>query len=216
MNNWFKAAGMALVAGTIGVVALVSIASAQGPGPTTVPNSQTTPGTQTAPGWGMGYGFGKGFGFGFGEMHEFGARGGNSLFVAFARSLGMTETDLLTELRAGKSLNELAQAKSVNTASVISDYLKPIQDQLTQAVTDKLLTQAQADARLAVHKADAEALLDRKFDANSFPQRPQDGQGNFGQFGPRGFGHGGPRGGGQAPQQQQQQQQVPQGTQQSN
>lgn len=208
-GRWIKVIGTAIVAGAIGVVALGAVASAQGP--TTTPTTPTTPNTQTAPVQKPG-GFGW-FGFGHQERGFGGIVGPNSLITAFASALSTTESDVLTQLQAGKTLSELAQAKSVNTATVISDYLKPYQEALTTAVTNKQLTQAQADARLALRKADAEAFLDYKYDATQAPQR---GPGGLGEFGGRGglggFGHGGRHGGpGQQPVQPQQPQ-TPQST----
>lgn len=208
-NRWFKWIGTAVVAGAIGVVALTAVASAQGP--TTTPTAPTTPNSQTAPNQKSG-GFGW-FGFGHAERGLGGIVGPNSLITAFASALGTTESNVLTQLQSGKTLAELAQAKSVNTATVISDYLKPYQDALTTAVTNKQLTQAQADARLALRKADAEAFLDFKYDPANLPQRGQGGFGGFGGFGDFDFnggpgGHGHRGGGGQ--QQQPQQPQVPQ------
>lgn len=201
MNKWFKIIGTAVVVGVITVAAFGAVASAQSPTPTTPTTSSTQPNQQ--PGWGM-FGFGHGFKF-------FGHGGQGSLITAFARALGTTETDLVTELRAGKTLNELAQAKNVNTATVISDWLKTYQDALTTAVTNTQLTQAQADAILALKKANAEAALNFKYDPSRVPQR---GVGGFGGFGGM---RGGPRRGGLhgwwgLPNQQQ----APSGTQPSN
>jgi len=198
-TKWLKGIAMAVVAGTLGVLALGAIASAQGPTPTnpatpTVPNSQTAPNNNKPKE--------------LGDVDNFG-RGQKSLITAFATALGMAESDLLTQLQAGQSVGELALEKNVNTATVISAYLKPYQDALTTAVTNKQFTQAQADARVAVRKADAEAFLDYKYDPNQVAPR---GLGDFGGFGLEGDRHGG-RGGhdknGQPEQQEQQPQQQP-------
>lgn len=208
MNKWLKIVGAAVVVSALAITALGAVASAQAPTPTTPTTPSTTPNQQ--PGWGM-FGFGRGMGFG---MHErgFGAGGQNSLMTAFAKALGITETELHTELHAGKTLAELAQAKNVNTATVISEYLNSVQESLATAVTNNQITQAQADAMLAMKKANAEAMLNFKHDPSTMPQR---GAAPFG--GMRG-GHGGMRGGmhGWWGQPNQQQQQTPDGTQQSN
>ncbi len=217
MNKWLKMIGAAVVVGALAVTALSAVASAQSPTPTTPTTPSTQPNQQ--PGWGMfGWGHGmRGMGQGmFGGMgpgmHDergFGGIGQNSLITAFAKALGTTESDVLTQLQAGKTLAELAQAKSVNTATVISDYLKTFQESLTTAVTNKQLTQAQADAMLALKKANAEAALTYKYDPSTAPQPGAGGLGGM---------HGGMRGGHGwwGIPNQQQQQQAPSGTQQSN
>ena len=158
-------------------------------------------------------------GRGFGNGPEFGMRGGNGFIAAAATAFNLTAQDLYTQLQAGKTLADIAKEKNVDTTKLVSDYLKTYADSLKTAVTNKQLTQAQADAILAEHKANAEALLTKKFDATNF------GGPGFGMFGQRGGfdghgmrggfeGHGGMRGGpgGQwgQPQQQQQQQGTPQ------
>lgn len=205
MNKWLKMIGAAVVVGALAVTALSAVASAQSPTPTT---PSTQPNQQ--PGWGM-FGFGhgmRGMGPGMHDERGFGGfMGQNSLITAFAKALGTTESDVLTQLQAGKTLAELAQAKSVNTATVLSDYLKTFQESLTTAVTNKQLTQAQADAMLAMKKANAEAALTYKYDAST---APQPGAGGFGGM------RGGMRGGHGWWGMPNQPQQAPSGTQQSN
>jgi hypothetical protein len=151
---------------------------------------------------------GRGIGFG----PEMGMRG-NSFFAAAATAFGMTAQDLYTQLQAGKTLADIAKEKNVDTAKLVSDYVKTYADALKTAVTNNQLTQAQADAKLAELKANAEALLTKKFDATGFgmfgPRGgfDQPGMGGFGGHGGRG-GHGGMWG--PQPQQQQQQQGTPQ------
>jgi hypothetical protein len=68
---------------------------------------------------------------------------------AAAKALGMTVQDLMTELRAGKSLADVAGEKKVPLTTLTGALQKAAEDQLAQAVKDGKLTQAQADARKA-------------------------------------------------------------------
>ncbi len=64
---------------------------------------------------------------------------------AAATALGMTADELRTELKAGKSLAEVATAKNVDVNTLISSMVTAAEGELAQAVTDGKLTQAQAD-----------------------------------------------------------------------
>ena len=85
-------------------------------------------------------------GGGFGGPGGFG--GGHDLSTA-ATALGMTEADLRTALESGKTLADVAKAKSVSVDTLIAALVKAEKEQIAQAVTDKKITQAQADERLA-------------------------------------------------------------------
>ena len=79
-----------------------------------------------------------------GRGGNFGMRGGLGL-DSFARALSMTETDLRTELQAGKTIAEVAEDKSIDLATVKTSVLADLKTSLDQAVTDGKLTQTQAD-----------------------------------------------------------------------
>jgi hypothetical protein len=95
-------------------------------------------------GRGMG-GFGRG-GFGW-------AGGGQwTMFDTAAEALGLTPEELFAELRAGKSLAEIAEAKGVDVQTV-HDAMNVARDEarkqaIQQAVEDGRLTQEQADQML--------------------------------------------------------------------
>ncbi len=113
------------------------------------PNSQTTfvawPG---GPG-GMGMGMGM--------------RGQGGSFATIAKALGMNETDLMTELRSGKSVADVAKEKNVDLSKVVDAIVAERTDQLKQAVTNGRITQQQADAMIAKMKTDLPTMLSNKF-----------------------------------------------------
>jgi hypothetical protein len=230
-TKWIKIIGAAVVIGALAVTVVGAVAFAQGPGPTTtptpgnstIPNNQIAPNNQPGYGpWGMGPGmhggprgggmmapgaFG-GMGPGMMQGRDFddmgrGMMGQNSLFSATATALGTTESNLFTQLQQGKTVADLAKDKNVDTAKLVSDYLATVKTNLQSSVSQNRLTQAQADALLALQKANADVFLNYKF--NSTAVQPGWGM----------FGHGGWNGQLQSPQQQQQQA-VPQGTPQAN
>jgi len=114
-----------------------------------------------------------------------GMRGGKQMST-IATALGITETELKTELQAGKSVADVATAKGISLDKVISAIVDAETKNLQQAVTDGKLTQAQADQRIADLKANLPTQLAQK-------GLPQGGPGR-GHGGPGGRGPGGPNG----------------------
>jgi hypothetical protein len=117
---------------------------------------------------------------GFGHDGPGGPRGfmGPRLDAA-AKALGLTTTDLQTELQGGKSIADVAKAHNVDVTTVISALVADAKTNLDQQVKDGKITQAQEDTRVST-------LTDRitKMVNNTMPAG-------------RGFGHrGGPFGGG--------------------
>ncbi len=80
------------------------------------------------PGVGPGRGFGPGGAFGH---HD----GGPQLDVA-AKALGMTTADLLTELRAGKSIADVAKEKNVDVQKVIDALVADAKTRITDMVNN--------------------------------------------------------------------------------
>jgi hypothetical protein len=70
---------------------------------------------------------------------------GTTAFDAAAQKLGMTTQDLMTELRNGKTLADVASAKGVSSADLKDAIVTAVGAKLDQAVKDGNLTQAQAD-----------------------------------------------------------------------
>jgi len=66
-------------------------------------------------------------------------------FSAVAKQLGMDPKDLLTELRSGKSLADVATAKGVDPQTVIDSLVAAANTKLDEAVSGGKLDQAKAD-----------------------------------------------------------------------
>jgi hypothetical protein len=90
---------------------------------------------------------GPGFGFGFG------LRGGPGLLkagigdslAAAAKYLGLSESALRDQLRSGKSLADVAKAQSKDLDGLKDAILAAAKSDIDKAVSDKRLTQSQAD-----------------------------------------------------------------------
>lgn len=91
---------------------------------------------------------------GFGPGGMMGGRGGQGQIheyveQAVADKLGMTNTELETQLSSGKSMYQVALDKGIAEADVTALLTEAHKTALGKAVTDGLLTQVQADAMLA-------------------------------------------------------------------
>jgi len=137
MNKGKVLAGtLALLVALLGLSVAIP-AFAQGPAP-----------TPEAPyGW---HGGGPGFGF-WGGGPGFGFWGGGSsvVFDAAAEALGLTPEQLFSELRAGNSLADIAEAQGVDLQAVYDAMdaarVEAMRQVIEQAVEDGRVTQAQAD-----------------------------------------------------------------------
>lgn len=133
---------------------------------------------------------------------------GNHPLAIIAEQLGLQPAELMTELQAGKTIAQLAEEKGVSLDTITEAIVTDRQTALAQAVTDGRLTQAQADARLALFEVDLQVMFEKVFDAQAggrgFGRGPggmgdgfgrPDGLGGPGGFGGPGRGHhGGPGG----------------------
>jgi len=86
-----------------------------------------------------------GFNRGPGNMPAVGFAMGQEALNAAAQKLGMTAQDLMTELRSGKTLADVAKEKNVSTDDLKTAIVNAIDAQIDQAVTNGKLTQSQAD-----------------------------------------------------------------------
>ncbi|MCS7055860.1 MAG: hypothetical protein NZM18_06775 [Thermoflexales bacterium] len=95
-----------------------------------------------------------------GHKHKggFGVHAGDSLNT-IATSLNMTVAELLTELRAGKSVADVASAKGVALDVVINAIVAEQTTRLNAAVAAGRITQAQADTAIANLKENLPELL---------------------------------------------------------
>ena len=127
-------------------------------------------------------------GGGFRGGRGFGGRAGG--LQAAATYLGISTTDLFTDIRSGKSLAQIANSTSGKSASGLIDAMVAAQEQqISAAVKSGRLTQAQADQLTANVKSRVTAMVN----GTGFGGPPGGGNGF-------GFGQGG-GGGGQAPSQ---------------
>jgi hypothetical protein len=97
---------------------------------------------------------GGGPGFGFGRPGGTGGPGGpggllkagiGDSLAAAAKYLGLSESDLRTQLNAGKSLADVAKAQNKDLNGLEQAILAAAKSDLDKAVSDKKLTQSQAD-----------------------------------------------------------------------
>jgi hypothetical protein len=72
-----------------------------------------------------------------------------AMLAAAAQALGITPDELVTQLRSGQTLAQLAQAHNTTEQAVIDAALAAAKTQLDQAVAAGTLTQTQADALYA-------------------------------------------------------------------
>ncbi len=81
---------------------------------------------------------------------------GDSLTSVAADKLGLSLTELLTELQEDKSIADVAEEKGVDTQTIIDAYAAELKADLDEAVADGNMTQTQAD--YALEKAQERAL----------------------------------------------------------
>ena len=74
--------------------------------------------------------------------------GGDSLLSVAADELGMSLTELLTELQDGKSIADVAATQGVDPQTIVSSYLAALQEDMDEAVAEGRITQNQADHML--------------------------------------------------------------------
>jgi hypothetical protein len=97
-----------------------------------------------------------GRGYGYGPMFGRGPYWGDtttSLLTVAAEQLGMTSTELMTELQSGKSIAEVAKAREVSLDTIVDAFTAPYAEQLAEMVTNEVLTQEQVDSLLTTVKA---------------------------------------------------------------
>lgn len=110
-------------------------------------------------GGGMGRGFGPGFGPGFGFQGGFGFHDSGSLISATASATGLSMQEVMTDLRNGQSLAQIAQNKGKTADDVIKAARAQLQDQLKQLVTKGTITQAQSDTLLSNFDQNASKMM---------------------------------------------------------
>ncbi len=135
------------------------------------------------------------FGYGSGGFRPrdgdggFGGGGGPFGGLSAASSyLGLSTSQLMTQVAAGKTLAQIANATSGKSASGLIDAMVAAQTkQLDQAVSNGRLTKSQAEQLESNLKARVTSMVNGTFGPGrgGFGNRP-DGQGGFGYGGPQG------------------------------
>ncbi|MBI1882175.1 MAG: hypothetical protein HYR94_28715 [Chloroflexi bacterium] len=193
-QKWLLIASVVILLGVAALAAfsfVAPFARAQGPGGWYGPGDGSGPmfggGFGSGPGMGGGQGmmpsgaFGPGFGMGPGggpgQMGMGGRFGGpeNSLISVAAEKLGMTTDELMAELQADKSIAEVAAEKNVAVDTIVDAVITPRSENLKEQVANGQLTQEQADAMVALMKAN----LNQQINAKGLGQGFGRGMGNM-------------------------------------
>jgi hypothetical protein len=106
---------------------------------------------------------------------------GGIVLEPVAKALGISTDELKTDLAKGQSVADIAKAKNVDLNKVIDALVADATARIDKAVTDKHLTQDQADKIKAALRTKITDLVN-----NGFPKGPKDGFG----FGGRRHGRG--------------------------
>lgn len=101
-----------------------------------------------------------------------------------AKALGMTEAELTTELKAGKSISDVAKTKKVDLADVKAALVAELKAHFAAEVKSGEHTQAEADAKIAEITANMDTMLTTA----GLPQGPGGHGGPGGHRGPGGPG----------------------------
>jgi hypothetical protein len=102
----------------------------------------------------------------------------NSLVASAAKTLGMSQTDLVSLLQGGKTIADVAKDKGVALDKIVDAFVAARQDGLKAAVTSGRITQAQADTMIGFMKTNALAQLSKPFAprGSGFSDTNNDGQ----------------------------------------
>jgi hypothetical protein len=146
MNGKWTKYGLLAVAFLVGLLALGTVVSAQGPGQGPQPSDRGR-----GP-WGMG---------GFGGPQ-------NSLVAVAAQVLGIDQPTLVATLNSGKTIADVAKDKGVALDKIVDAFVAERAEALKSAVAAGRLTQAQADAWLSTMKTNVTAQLNEKFTPRGF------------------------------------------------
>ena len=83
------------------------------------------------------------------------------VLAAAAKALNMTEAELVAELKSGKSIKQVADAKNVDIADVKTAMTAAMKAHLDEEVASGEHTQAEADAKLAEFKTRLDAMVNQ-------------------------------------------------------
>lgn len=123
--------------------------------------------SQGLPFGGFGFGHGPG-GRGFGPPP--GVQRGPGPFAGVATFLGIQPQDLQTQLRAGKTLAQIAQEHGKSRDDLKNYLTTQVKNQLAQAIQAGRITQQQSDQRLQGFTSHLDQLIDRAFKGGKGPR----------------------------------------------
>ena len=139
MKKWQITLGLAVA--LVGALSLSVAAFAQ--------TGQPPAHTPQAIGSGVGYGQGGGYGMRFGMN-------GSTLVDVTADVTGLSVADVVTELQAGQTFAQVAQAHGKTASDLVTAFLAERETALDQAVADGRITQETADTMLATMRTSVE------------------------------------------------------------
>jgi DNA-binding NarL/FixJ family response regulator len=90
-----------------------------------------------------------------------GLRATGALIEETAKQTGLTQREVLQELRDGKTLSQIAQSKSIDAKAIVAATVTTVTEQINQAVKAGRLTQAQADETLKTLEQTLTELMDK-------------------------------------------------------
>ena len=154
MKKWILLVIVVLIA----VLALVPAVFAQGPLNQDSSSYGSGPMMRTDFGPGNGQRMGNAANPAFGMGPRWGGSSG-SLITVTAEQLGLTPTELVTELQAGKTIAQVAEEKGVAVETIVEAFVALRAERLAELVANGQLTQEQADAMLAAMRANVTARL---------------------------------------------------------
>jgi len=86
-----------------------------------------------------------------------------SLVTSAAKTLGISQTDLISALQGSKTIADVAKDKGVTLDKIVDDFIATRQDMLKVAVTSGRFTQAQVDSMVGIMKTNVLAQLSQPF-----------------------------------------------------
>ncbi len=147
-QKWFMVS-IVVVAVLVAAMMVAPTALAQGP--------QNAQGPGYGQGAGVTDGFGPRYGRGSGPMVGLGPHLGGpttSLVAVAAEQLGLSRTELVSDLQADKTIAQVAEEQGVALDTIVAAFLAPRSERLAALVEAERLTQEQADQMLATMEAE--------------------------------------------------------------
>jgi hypothetical protein len=100
-----------------------------------------------------------------------------SLVAVAAEKLGMTQVELVAQLRGGKTIAQVAAERKVALNTIVDAFVAPRQARMAEAVAAGRMTQAQVDTMLATMKTNVAARLNQPGTAQGGGFVDEDGDG---------------------------------------